>query len=194
MNEIAITKPVTRRFPAKTRAALVEAARQEFEEVGFEETNTNRIAKRAGFAPQTFYRHFPDKIAIFLAVYERWADEELKAVTDAENATEAADIVIRDHRASLKFRRALRSLTLTNPLIREARARSRLAQLAALRQRFARLAACDPAHLAFSLLTIERLADAHVEGELHDLGIPEAASRAELVRQLANELGIPLTG
>lgn len=192
MSETAKTKPATHRFPAKTRAALLDAARLEFEEAGFEETNTNRIARRAYFAPQTFYRHFTDKTAIFLAVYERWADEEVSAVGKAEDATQAADILIRHHRASLKFRRTLRSLTLTDARVREARARSRLAQIGLLGQRFARLAARDPADLAFNLLTIERLTDAHVEGELHDLGIPEAASRAELIRRLAQELGIPL--
>jgi len=44
-----------------TRQDLVEAAIAEFETVGFEGTNTNRIARAAGYAPQTFYRHFDDK-------------------------------------------------------------------------------------------------------------------------------------
>lgn len=192
MRETATTKPATHRSPAKTCASLLDAARLEFEEAGFEETNTNRIARRAGFAPQTFYRHFPDKTSIFLAVYERWVDEEVAAVGVAEDATGAADIIIRHHRASLKFRRTLRSLTLTDARVREARARSRLAQIGLLRQRFARLAARDPGDLAFNLLTIERLTDAHVEGELQDLGIPESVSRAELIRRLAQELDIPL--
>lgn len=192
MSQTGKTKPATRRSPAKTYAALLDAARLEFEEAGFEETNTNRIARRAGFAPQTFYRHFTDKTAIFLAVYERWADEEIAAVGTAKDATEAADILILHHRASLKFRRTLRSLTLTDARVREARARSRLAQIGLLRQRFARLAARDPADLAFNLLMIERLTDALVEGELQDLGIPEAESQAELIRRLAQELGIPL--
>jgi AcrR family transcriptional regulator len=50
------------------RSVLIAAARLEFEEFGFEGTNSNAIARRAGYAPQTFYRHFEDKREIFLAV------------------------------------------------------------------------------------------------------------------------------
>src|SRR4051812_9867208 len=57
--------PVTRERGAG-REALLEAARAEFDESGFEGTDTNRIARRAGYAPQTFYRHFTDKTAIFI--------------------------------------------------------------------------------------------------------------------------------
>ena len=40
----------------------------EFIESGYAGTDTNRIARRAGFAPQTFYRWFADKTAILRAV------------------------------------------------------------------------------------------------------------------------------
>jgi AcrR family transcriptional regulator len=52
-----------------TSARLVEAAAKEFAECGFEGTDTNKIARRAGFAPQTLYGWFEDKTAIFLVVY-----------------------------------------------------------------------------------------------------------------------------
>jgi AcrR family transcriptional regulator len=52
-----------------TRERLVQAAAAEFREQGFAGTDTNRIARRAGFAPQTFYRWFTDKTEIFIAVY-----------------------------------------------------------------------------------------------------------------------------
>lgn len=95
MSAEANTKPATHRSPAKTSVALLDAARSEIKEAGFEETNTNRTARCTGFAPQTFYRHFPDKTSIFLAVYERWVDQEIVAVGAAKDAT---DIIIRHHR------------------------------------------------------------------------------------------------
>src|SRR5688572_2853570 len=56
------------------RGALLDAARAEFDEAGFEGTDTNRIARRAGYAPQTFYRHFADKTTIFVETYHRWVE------------------------------------------------------------------------------------------------------------------------
>ena len=58
--------------PSSTRERLVEAAADAFNAHGFHGTDTNKIARAAGFAPQTFYRHFEDKLAIFIAVYEAW--------------------------------------------------------------------------------------------------------------------------
>ena len=52
-----------------TPERLIAAAAAEFREAGFAGTDSNRIARRAGFAPQTFYRWFKDKTEIFIAVY-----------------------------------------------------------------------------------------------------------------------------
>jgi AcrR family transcriptional regulator len=68
------------RNPEETRARLVDAAEAEFNAHGFDGTDTNRIARRAGYAPQTFYRHFADKTAVFLAVYDRWWRNESDAI------------------------------------------------------------------------------------------------------------------
>src|SRR6185503_20792385 len=59
-----------------TDARLLAAAAKEFNQRGFDGTDTNRIARRAGFAPQTFYRWFQDKTEVFLAVYRTWEDQE----------------------------------------------------------------------------------------------------------------------
>jgi len=68
------------RKPDETRAALLDAAEREFNGPGFFETDSNRIARAAGYAPQTFYRHFADKTEIFLAVYDRWWRHEGRAI------------------------------------------------------------------------------------------------------------------
>src|ERR1700758_665054 len=112
----------------KTSSRLVEAAAKEFAECGFEGTDTNKIARRAGFAPQTLYRWFEDKTAIFLVVYSEWVREQLER-TDAllgRNATdiELIDAAMAHHRSYHLFRRSLRQLALTDDRVREARAES----------------------------------------------------------------------
>src|SRR5262245_12814544 len=69
-------KTSTKRTDKPTSAKLIAAAAKEFNQRGFDGTDTNRIARRAGFAPQTFYRWFRDKTEIFLAVYRAWDEEE----------------------------------------------------------------------------------------------------------------------
>src|SRR5277367_865240 len=59
-----------------TSERLLKSAAQEFNEHGFAGTDSNKIARRAGFAPQTFYRWFNDKTDVFLAVYRGWEREE----------------------------------------------------------------------------------------------------------------------
>ena len=69
-------KPRTRQTPEATRAALVRAALEVFNQVSFHDTDTNKLARAAGYSPGTFYRHFPDKRSIFLAAYALWLVEE----------------------------------------------------------------------------------------------------------------------
>src|SRR5207237_2486008 len=66
----------------RTRDRLVTTAMRVFNQVGFWGTDSNELARAAGYSPGTFYRHFADKRAIFLAAYQSWAaaeDEQLTA-------------------------------------------------------------------------------------------------------------------
>lgn len=54
----------------RTRAALLQAAREEFEEAGYGATGVLGITRRAGVSNGTFYFYFPGKEAIFLALIE----------------------------------------------------------------------------------------------------------------------------
>src|SRR5271163_1173001 len=74
------SRPSRNRQPNKTRDALLEAAARIFNSAGYHGTDSNRIAREAGYAPGTFYIHFADKLAIFLEVYENWVSEEWSAV------------------------------------------------------------------------------------------------------------------
>ncbi|HEY4124462.1 MAG TPA: helix-turn-helix domain-containing protein [Rhizomicrobium sp.] len=170
-------KPVPR-DPEETRARLLAAAETLFNSKGFEGTDTNRIARAAGYAPQTFYRHFPDKTAIFLAVYDNWWRAEAAAVAlalahpnRAQTPRAAARIGLDFHARWRIFRRSLRHLSLTEPAIRKARAAARKAQIAKWKKAGAQK---STAELAAALLCAERLCDAAAEGEFTDLGISPA--------------------
>lgn len=166
---------------SETRNKLVEAALAEFADHGFGGTDTNRIARRAGFAPQTFYRWFRDKTEIFLAAYETWqaSERELQAGLLKRNASleDQVEAAVRHHQDHRLFRRSLRRLAQDDPAVREARARSRQRQVE-------RLGGSDPAATAVILLQMERLAEALAEGELGDMGLDETAARQTMTRLL----------
>lgn len=183
-----MAKRATSKKPARgTADLLVDAASREFKAHGYGGTDTNKIAARAGFAPQTFYRHFADKRAIFIAVYRRWEDEEAAMVAGLvekrAGAAALADAVIAHHRTWLKFRRSLRALSVEDDTMRRARAESRLRQIG---NAIALTGVGTAETLALLLFQIERLTDAIAEGEFADLGVSEAAAREALARLLSH--------
>lgn len=172
-----------RRDRKGTAEKLVRAAAAEFNEHGFSGTDTNRIARRAGFAPQTFYRWFTDKTEIFIKVYDLWQQEErgFMRVLLKENASDArlVQASVAHHRAYLIFRRSLRQLSLENDKVRAARADSRLRQVGQI-AKWQGAASRSMSELAAILLQLERLSDALAEGEIADMGLDEAAGEAAL--------------
>jgi AcrR family transcriptional regulator len=184
----------TGRDPAATAAALLDAAEREFNARGFDGTDTNRIARAAGYAPQTFYRHFEDKRAAFLAVYERWWKGESSALAAAAadgrppSGEEAARIALAFHTKWRGFRRALRHLAIVDPKVRAARTAARQAQIARIRE-YAGAGARSDQELAAALLKAERICDAAAEGELADLGLAAEDIRALVVEVTAELMG-----
>jgi AcrR family transcriptional regulator len=164
---------------------LLKAAAREFNEHGFGGTDTNKIARRAGFAPQTFYRWFQDKEEIFIQTYELWTREEFGALNTllVKNASDArlARAVVAHHKAYLVFRRSLRQLSVENKIVRAARARSRLNQIEYVKSLSPNVAR-DDGSLAALLLQTERLADALAEGEFRDMGVNKKAGEEALAR------------
>ncbi|HTO39957.1 MAG TPA: helix-turn-helix domain-containing protein [Rhizomicrobium sp.] len=193
-------KPVPR-TPEATRARLIVAAQTLFNTKGFDGTDSNRIARKAGFAPQTFYRHFPDKTAIFLAVTDQWwrAEAETYAralglplsggVNPSARAAAkkvpraaakpaprtAARILLGFHTEWRIFRRALRNLAGSTPAVAMARCAARQAQLTALASLAPVPRGSRPQTHLSALLTVERLCDAAADGELADLGLSQRA-------------------
>ena len=176
--------------PAATRARLVAAAARVFNRDGFHGTDSNRIARAAGYAPGSFYKHFADKRAIFLEAYEAWVTAEWQAIERAiaaggsgeATATRIVALLLALHRRWRGFRASLRALVATDAAARRSHRRQRVRQLRLLRELRVRyggpaLAAEDDALLLF---TLERVCDAAADGELRDLGL----SRAAMVRRL----------
>ncbi len=186
----------TQKDAEPTAARLREAAMAEFNAHGFAGTDTNRIARRAGFAPQTFYRWYKDKTEIFIAAYRAWWDEEKDAVqallaSDAPSQA-LADAGVAHHRRHLMFRRSLNQLSIENPC-RSARPAPKTACARWTKSAPGPRRPDLPAEtVAVMLFQFERLADAAAEGELGDMGLSEGAARAEIARLIGVLRGRPL--
>jgi AcrR family transcriptional regulator len=125
------------RAPEETRKNLITAAAKLFNTAGYFSTDSNRIAREAGYAPGTFYVHFADKLAIFLEVYRWWADLEWQVIISAlsrsasrpSQNTRIAKAVLQHHREWRIFRSSLRALTATDERVHEARIKQRQRQI-----------------------------------------------------------------
>ena len=62
---------------AQTRTRLLDAAEEVFAEQGFGATTLERIAERAGYTRGAVYANFASKDDLFLAVLDRWLDEDI---------------------------------------------------------------------------------------------------------------------
>jgi AcrR family transcriptional regulator len=191
-----------RAAPAETRARLVAATAREIERHGYHGTDSNRIALAAGYAPGTFYKHFVDKRAAFLAAYQAWVTDEWRqleeivadrpggadgsgsAATRRARAAALVDFVLGHHRRFRGLRAALRALVATDPEVRRFHRAERRRQLermgvgpdATQAQR---------ARAALLLLEVERVADAVADGELRALGVDVARAREHLIERLS---------
>jgi AcrR family transcriptional regulator len=176
-----------------TPEKLLQAAADEFNEHGFAGTDTNRIARRAGFAPQTFYRWFADKVDIFIKTYERWQRDEFgdvaQLIAQGASPLRLARAVVKHHKPYRIFRRSLRLLSLENDAVRAARAQSRLNQVVYIKQVNPTIVLDDSA-IAAILLQTERLADALAEGEFQDMSLSNQGGEEALAR-LIQELLTP---
>ena len=181
--------------PDETRARLVEAAAQVFNRDGYFATDSNKLARAAGYSPGTFYQHFPDKRSIFLAAYQRWASDErdeigaVLASTDSARRTravEVARVILAQHQRWAMLRKSLRALVLTDDVVSDfvtAQRRLQLTSLEAARRKrgLARTRADDWA----LLLYLERVADSVAWGEAKAVGVSTRGLEAALARALS---------
>ena len=66
------------RLTDRKRAAVVEAAIDEFSKNGFEQTSMDRIAEAARVSKRTVYNHFPSKDELFRAIIDRLREHALE--------------------------------------------------------------------------------------------------------------------
>ncbi len=175
------TRPERNRQPGETRRALIEAAARIFNSAGYHGTDSNRIAREAGYAPGTFYIHFADKLAIFLEVYENWVSAEwssveviLKSGGSARSVRRRLSrAVLEHHRKWRTFRASLRALSATDDRVHAARVASRGRQLEIMTRLIRARNSPVPsrARMLAQLLIVEALCDAVADGDAKSLGI-----------------------
>jgi TetR/AcrR family transcriptional regulator of autoinduction and epiphytic fitness len=66
-----ITRDNPLRLTDRKRAAVIDAAIEEFLAAGFDATSMDRIAARASVSKRTVYNHFPSKEALFAAILQQ---------------------------------------------------------------------------------------------------------------------------
>jgi AcrR family transcriptional regulator len=168
------------RDPEASRRALVDAAAELFNSVGYYGTDTNRIAIAAGYTPGTFYTHFEDKRAIFLEVYRQWVDAEIEAVAAVLKSDEPskrlrlARVVLEHHRKWKTFRASLRALYATDAVVHAARLEQRRRQIEVVLTQKHRSGKQARAEILATLLTTEALCDAMADGDVEALDVREA--------------------
>jgi len=197
----ATRKKPPARAPEETRSKLVEAAGRLFNSVGYFGTDSNRIAREAGYAPGTFYVHFADKREIFLEVYRGWVSSEWQAIAAAiapekgaavgSQSLRIAQAVLRHHREWRMFRKSLRALTVTDERVHRARVAERARQIAQAAELLrARGVTQTPARIYANLLLFEILCDAVADGDTATLGLKER----DILARLAADVDALLEG
>ena len=92
------------RTKAANRAALLEAARDAFGELGFEAVGVRDIVRRTDLASGTFYNYFDDKQSVFRAVVEATGAEARRRVRAARaGARSLTEFVEAGYRAYFSF-------------------------------------------------------------------------------------------
>ena len=75
----------------RSEAAILDAAREQFAEVGFERTTIRGVASQAGVDPALVMQYFGNKEGLFAAA-TRWGSEHQRLLTAAPDALGAAAI------------------------------------------------------------------------------------------------------
>lgn len=180
--------------PEETRKRLLAAAAIQFNRLGYHGTDSNNIAKAAGYAAGTFYKHFQDKREVFLAVYESWVSAVWQAVEEEllqrsgpeQTARRIVESNIKFHTKWRGLRASLMELIFSDREAREFFRKQRRRQLdymAHLRSRLS-LAPRTREQDAIHLFLTERVFDAIGQGEIQMLGLDRAAIVKSMVERV----------
>lgn len=188
-----------RGLPEHTRARLTRTAAQIFNRVPYWETDTNTIAREAGYSTGTFYRHFKDKREIFIAAYREWVAEEWAQVEaqvepgqePAQTIDRVADALIEHHRRWRVFRGNLRALVTYDDELREltqALRREQLEKMGVLRLRQGQQASRTLESDAVHSMMFERVCDGIADGDFRSLGCSVELAQKEFRRLMRQYL------
>jgi AcrR family transcriptional regulator len=168
------------------RDELIQAAALEFQEVGYHDTNSNRIAARAGFAPGTFYNHFADKVDVFATLYQRWFQEFTRGVrvrlfaksSDPAKIARSVTKFMMSHRADwYRIWNSAEMLAATEPRVRFV---CRRAQEEAAHELLKLLPRTSPPQVAMILHQASSLSSFFVSGDAEAAGLSEQAIRSRI--------------
>jgi AcrR family transcriptional regulator len=192
--ELRMPRP-HRGSPAQTRKRLVNAAAKLFNRVGYHGTDSNRIAREAGYSTGVFYKHFADKREIFLVAYETWVVSEWKGVEGElalggkpeATARRLVALTVDFHTRWRGLRASLLELVFTDAKVKRFYRDQRRRQLDRMARIRSEIGA--PPHRreddAIHLFTMERTGDAIAQGELQDLGLDREVVIEALVKKVA---------
>lgn len=197
-SELAEGPRPRRGSPEQTRARLIQTAAQIFNRLPYWETDSNQIAKEAGYSTGSFYRHFKDKREIFVAAYREWVAEEwsnveshvLAGQSPADSIDRAADALIEHHRRWRVFRGNLRALVTYDDELRElthALRREQLQKMTLLRVMLGD-EPCLPERDAIHAMMFERVCDALADGDFPSLGCDVEVAQSEFRRLMRQYL------
>jgi AcrR family transcriptional regulator len=184
--------------PAETRQRLIVAAAKLFNRVGYHGTDSNRIAREAGYSPGTFYKHFKEKRDIFLAAYEGWIVSEWEAFQielasgagPQDMARRLVEVQVDFHTRWRGLRASLLELVFADAVVRRFYRDQRRRQLDLMAQIRARMKTTPQSREedAIYIYTMERSCDAIAQGELSNLGLNKGAMIEILVQRVASLL------
>jgi AcrR family transcriptional regulator len=89
---------------AQNRAAIVEAAREVFAELGYDAAAVRDVIRRTDLASGTFYNYFPDKETVFRAMLDESAREVRRRLLDVRARAHTLEEFVGDaYRAWFEF-------------------------------------------------------------------------------------------
>lgn len=182
----------------QTRLRLLAAAARLFNRVGYHGTDSNRIAKEAGYSTGTFYKHFKDKREIFLASYEAWVSSEWHSISERLSSSSNPVLIARElvllsiqfHTRWRGLRTSLLELAFSDTEVRRFYRRQRRRQLDTMQRLRSSLGAPSRSREedAIHLFTTERTFDAIARGELRELALDRKIVIEAMIQRVASML------
>jgi AcrR family transcriptional regulator len=89
---------------AQNRAAIIDAAREVFAELGYDTAGVRDVIRRTDLASGTFYNYFPDKEAVFRAVLDESVQQVRRRLLDVRAHARTLEQFVGDaYRAWFEF-------------------------------------------------------------------------------------------